>query len=416
MRAYSLRLLVLAFFVFGAAMLVFGANNDLQCLFVSGTTCPEGSVKLIGVENDTGGFMNAHAQNRTVETYDYSVCCNTTGNSSITIGSGCNQAAVVKLSAEDNAHVEIGSNSNYAVSACLNSSWQRVYCSYVSGDCSASYPCLFSMANSEGSNTSNAHVGNCSAYSEKVCCNLFNNAPTKPTLTSPDNNNITVFDRKTGFIWTQSTDPDGDAVDYTLNVTCGACSASCNNVFNLAGISTLSYVITTTSLCVDIPYNWTVSACDTYDSCNTSDIFNFTIASTIDIILAINSTNFGAMNPNENNDTTDFSPGPLMVYNNGNVKVNVSINASTALFSSVALNTNYYRFETTENESGSLNTGCSQTSYAAMDSSPKVLLCNLSYDDSADAANIHFSLTVPPSEPPGEKSSTIQLSAVYSEQ
>src|SRR4030043_455235 len=138
--------------------------NDLQCFFVQNTTCPSETTRLLGLENDSEGFNNAHAQNITFATYNYSICCNNT-NSTIIINTTCpGNVTVVKLSNATNAHVEIGDNSNYTFSACLGSSWKRVYCAYPTSSCAAGYECVMSMASNEGANSSNAHVGDCDQY------------------------------------------------------------------------------------------------------------------------------------------------------------------------------------------------------------------------------------------------------------
>ncbi len=390
--------------LFSLALAVNGAN-DLQCFFISGS-CPAGSAKLVGVENDTGGFQNAHVQNRTIGTYAYSLCCNTT-NASVSINNSCDESTIIRLYSEDNSHIEIGSNSNYSISACLQSNWSSVYCTYPTGTCDASYSCLLSMAGSEGTNSSNAHIGNCSQYSQLVCCGLLNNAPTKPTLSYPANSN-TVFERYINFSWLASTDPNDDAVDYILNISCGdSCSGECDPE-PYTSITDIYYMISS-PLCVDIPYNWTVSACDTYDACNTSDIWNFTIDSIALIELIVNSTSFGEISTGSSNDTTDFSPVPLVIRNTGNVLVNITINA-TQFFTSVALGASNYQFKVANNETGSINTACSQNaSFANMPATPANAVCNLTYNDSNDEARIHLAILVPNDESPGTKSSSIQF-------
>ena len=384
------------------------AANDLTCYFIQSTTCPAGTARLIGLRNDTGGFNNAHAQNNSFNTYDYSLCCNVTDNASITITSGCpGNATVLKLSNATNAHVEIGTNTNYSIPVCLSSNWKHITCDYPTGSCDPSSTCLLSMAGSEGTNTSNAHVADCSYYNQKVCCKLQNSAPTKPVLYYPANGNTSVFERRPNFNWSQSTDPDNDAVDYTLNITCGACSDACK--LNVSGITTTNYTITS-PLCVDTDYNWTVSACDIYDACNTSAIFSFRITSIQDLELLINQTSFGLMKNDENDDTTDDNPTPFVVRNKGNVLLNVNINA-TALFTSVSMNTNYYQFRADENESGSYDTSCSQTTFTNMNTLPKIVFCNLSYEDSHDEGEIELSITVPHDEGAGNKSSIIKVTA-----
>jgi hypothetical protein len=412
-----LRMIVLCFFVALVLVMFTVAVNDLQCIFYQNTTCPAGTARLIGLENDThNGYNNAHAQNKTISTYNYSICCNNT-NSSIIINTSCpGNVTVIRLSNATNAHVEIGTNSNYINgTACFGSSWKKVSCEYPQGSCSAGYACILSMAGTEGINTTNAHVANCSLYNQKVCCGLTNYAPVRPTLYYPANNNISVFERNPNFNWSAAADPDGGfASYYTLNLTCGSCSAGCYQP-NIGSLTTTNYTIPN-ALCVDTSYNWSVTACDAYGDCNTSVVFNFTILSVADLVLIVNATSFGAMALGQNNDTTDNGPPPLVARNNGNVLLNVTVNA-TKLFAIADMNTYNFQFKADQNESGSYVTSCSQDALFAnmSNTTAKTLFCNLSYVDVNDEGQLEINLTVPMSEPPGTKNSSIEVSYVKSE-
>ncbi|MBU1199342.1 MAG: hypothetical protein KKF46_05665 [Nanoarchaeota archaeon] len=404
MRKYlSLLAISLLFFIFLIVFFVM-AVNDLQCTIVSGNSCTSG-VRLIGLKNDSGGFNNAHVQNASYTSYAYSLCCNNT-NSSINITGICpGNATVMNISNLTNAHVEIPSADNYSIPICLSSDWKQVYCSFPTGSCGAGQACVLSMAGTEGDNTTNAHVANCSEYDQKICCNLNNSAPTKPTLYYPADANNSVNERKPNFNWSTSTDPDGDVVDYNLTIGCGACDDACK--LNVDGISTTNYTVAN-ALCVDTNYVWNVSACDIYDACNISSNFTFQIPSRAELTLIINSTSFGEMNNNDNDDTTDESPTPLVARNTGNVILNVTVNA-TALFDSVAMNTAYFRFQAEENESGSYVAGCSQTTWANMQTSAQGIFCNLSYVDNNDEADLELDITIPPGEGAGTKSSDLEV-------
>ncbi len=411
MRILSRIILLVSFLI----LLIFcvQAVNEIQCFFLESTSCPSGSIKLFGVKNDSGGANNSHAQNYTLGTYPYSLCCNNT-NDTIKINNSCDQAIVVKLSAETDAHVEVGSNSNYSIPACLNSSYKVVSCNYPASACDAGYDCLFSMASSEGDNRSNAHVGDCGYYSTNVCCGLSNTAPSSSTLIYPADDNQSVFERTPNFNWTTSSDPEGDAITYTLNISCGdSCGASCADV-DISDISDSNYTVSS-ALCVDELYNWSVYACDSYNECSSpSSTFNFTIASVQEILFIINTTGFGSMITGENNDTTDDDPLPLVARNTGNVLVNVSVNA-TALFDDTAMNTIYYRFKADEYEAGSYDAGCTQTLLTNMDVNMKLLFCNLSYVDANDEAELELSVTIPSGEGSGTKSSSILISTTATE-
>ncbi len=411
----SFRIISLCLFITLFIVIFVVATNDIQCIFYQNNTCPSGTQRLMGVSNDSNGSINAHVQNTTMTYYNYSLCCNNT-NSSISITTTCpGNVTVVRLSNSTNAHVEIGTgiNANYSNnSACLGSNWKRAACEYPVGSCSTGYNCTFSIASSEGDNTTNAHIGNCSSYSQKICCGLVNSAPLKPTLYYPNTSNTTVVERRPNFNWSNSSDPDGGyATYYTINISCGGAGCSCYQP--VLNVSSINYTLPS-PLCVATPYNWTVAACDSYDACNTSIMFNFTISSQANLILLVNFSNFSNMSIGQTKDTTGHTPFPsqLVVKNIGNVLINVTINA-TALFSSVSMNTSYYQFEASVNKTGSFNSTCSVTSFISMNFTAKNMMCNLSYENNTplgnSTGNIELSLTVPNSEPPGPKSSNIEV-------
>jgi hypothetical protein len=384
-------------------------TNLLQCVFIQSTTCPAGTAKLIGVKNDTGGFNNAHAQNNTLNTYDYSLCCNST-NASIAISATCpGNDTVIRLSNYSNAHVELGNLSTYSNLTCLGSNWKKVNCEYPQGSCAANYACIMSIAGSEGTNTTNAHLGSCSSYDQKICCALTNRAPAQPTLYYPADNNNTVFERRPNFNWSAAADPDGGfATYYTINITCGGGSCSCYQP--KVNVSTTNYTIPNPLCFSPVSYNWTVTACDAYGDCNTSTTFHFTISSQANLVLLVNLTNFTNMTVGQNNNTLGRSPTQLVAQNIGNVRLNVTINAS-ALFTSAGMNTFYYQYAASVNKTNSFTSSCSQTTFANMNLSASNLFCNLTYENNTgltnNTGNIELNITVPNAEPPGTKTSNI---------
>lgn len=385
-------------------------ENSLNCYFLNETSCPSGHVKLIGVKNDSGGYDNSHAQNYTIGNYNYSLCCNAT-NTSVFLSSGCGQQTVIKLNLENNSHVELGNETDYSISSCMNSSWGAISCTYPTGVCDANQTCVMSIASSEGDNTTNAHVGACNTYNQKVCCGIIqlpNYAPSAPTLYYPANNNMSVFERRPNFNWSASSDLNSDPITYTLNMTCGSsCPANCEFGF-VSGLSTTNYT-PSSALCVDRVYNWTVSACD-YELCNASIQFNFSIPSVLDFVLTVNVTAFGTISNGANVNTENVSQfPPLSGTNNGNVLINTTVNA-TALFSSVAMNDYYFMFRSSNVGRGSsIADSCSQTNYTGMDNATqKDLFCNLSYT-AGNQVYMHMNITVPINEPPGLKQSYIDV-------
>jgi len=110
------------------------------------------------------GASNAHAELRdqTTAAYDNNVVC-CTGPSGF--GTSCTGATVLKLSGATNAHAEQNSQSNYANSVCISApSGGSVSVGYQASNCNTFDTTLGSM-----SGTTNAHVGDGTAYTTKIC-------------------------------------------------------------------------------------------------------------------------------------------------------------------------------------------------------------------------------------------------------
>lgn len=69
------------------------AVGGFNCSIMSSGSCGGGNTSVIYLENSTGGYFNAHAQNITGATYDYVICC----NSSSSLTYGCNEGVFLKL-------------------------------------------------------------------------------------------------------------------------------------------------------------------------------------------------------------------------------------------------------------------------------------------------------------------------------
>jgi hypothetical protein len=118
---------------------------------------------------------NAHAElpSQSTSVYDdYVVCC--TGPSGLDNSCGrSNKEVIVRMSGATNAHLEKNTESgvNYTENACLSSSsaGDEITLAYETDDCEDYDTTLFSMS----SPTTNAQVGIPSAYSNKVCAKIF---------------------------------------------------------------------------------------------------------------------------------------------------------------------------------------------------------------------------------------------------
>ncbi len=156
--------LCLAIFLFVATLSGL-VSAQLSCSVTSGS-CSESVVMKIN------GTTNAHASVPSDNTYLYKVCCT---DPSLYLWSQCGLpggAVVLKLSATVNAHVQTPNYNDYTNPVCLAASVDAdrtqpvdVYCSYRDGDCLSDEQCLLSI-----SADTNAHQGDCNAYTKKVCC------------------------------------------------------------------------------------------------------------------------------------------------------------------------------------------------------------------------------------------------------
>lgn len=156
-----------------SSCLAFFESNYLACSIIpSEDTCSVSSehqddpsasaVSIFNIYSLTGN----HAELATQTNYPYKVCCE--GSS---LSNECSGGTVaLGLSGITNAHVEKNTQSYYSNSACLSGLLKNITCSYAS-DCSTlgeDYVCLASVPTGD----TNLHVGDCSAYSTKVCCQL----------------------------------------------------------------------------------------------------------------------------------------------------------------------------------------------------------------------------------------------------
>ena len=187
----SLKALAAAFMLLYMGFYVYGVmgQSSIGCNVTAAGTCS--FTMVLYVRNDTGGYMNAHAQLPSVADYPYGICCNSTSG---TIGTSCGTAFLV-LSGSTNAHVEDPSVGNYTYDACINSSAGLVRCYNTTGSCNENSTCLLSYSSGSGNNATNAHVGPCGFYETSMCC-VQSIAPdiTEMILNSTYGNNYTDED------------------------------------------------------------------------------------------------------------------------------------------------------------------------------------------------------------------------------
>src|SRR3989338_9980734 len=121
---------------------------------------------------------NAHAELAAQANYSQLVCCSgETG-----LGNSCagTYAVVAKLSGTSNAHVEENTEANYAQSACLSIDSGTVSVAYQNTNCDGYDTTVASMSGA----TTNAHVGDSTAYTRKICASAAAAAAISISVTS----------------------------------------------------------------------------------------------------------------------------------------------------------------------------------------------------------------------------------------
>lgn len=172
-KHYNLLLLFLLLVLF-----VIPLTNSLSCSIVQNNSCED--VIMLYLKNDTAGCDNAHcALANQTSSYPYVVCCDAETTLGETVSADCSATGAVpflKLSNQTNSHAQNISVATYSYDACIAVSKYKIEIEYDDG-CNANQSCLVSI-----SNYTNAHVGNCSHYTDKICAEAtFNN--TLPIVT-----------------------------------------------------------------------------------------------------------------------------------------------------------------------------------------------------------------------------------------
>ncbi|RMD66436.1 hypothetical protein D6817_04130, partial [Candidatus Pacearchaeota archaeon] len=241
------------------------------------------------------------------------------------------------------------------------------------------------------------------------------NTPPVVTLDYPSDGAF-ITNRTPTFNWTYQ-DDDGDTLTFEFNLTCyaeagGSCGGGVDDKY-VTGLTTNSYTPSKDLQFLydnGYYYNWSVRANDSEaDSGWTADN-RVNIQALIQLVLNNSVVEFGTMQPGDVNDTTDNSPQPFVLENQGNVFVNVTINASD-IWQTASNPTQYYQFKADNYtaENNSFDPACSVLSFTNMPntSSPTLAICLFNYTDASDMAEVDVRVEVPPTEPPGARSSQV---------
>jgi len=243
---------------------------------------------------------------------------------------------------------------------------------------------------------------------------LANSLPPKVILLSPTEGNTTIHARRPVFKWQNSTDPDGDAVTYNISITNSVAPDVSNTSYEGLNFTHNEDLWTNTETSGNL-YYWKVAACDPTQCGSWSDTWNFSIEPYISLSMINDSVDFGNKNTGDKDNTTDGSPGPFVVQNDGNVIANITwVSANQSLWTNAGLNTEYFRFkvDNTTNEPGSFNYSASTitwTNITDIGVKNETAVAYLHYNDSKDTAEIDLLIEVPGVEPPGMKLVTVYV-------
>jgi len=316
----------------------------------------------------------------------------------------------------DNQSTNINVSFTWFVNGASNNSWNTtVACTNNTWCYTDDYPSGFTK---HYNITCSARAFDGTLYSDwknSSTVEIQNLVPDNVSLIAPNNGNNTLLNRTPLFNWTNTTDTDGDSLTFQIQILRMTCNSplACSPTTNITDNTTDLNFTPSTELDLDSWYNWSVRVWDGENWSAWSETWNFSIMSA-SILLLNNTVNFSTVSLNSIDNTTDNSPNPFLLENNGNVKLNITVYASTPLWSSVPLGTDYFRFKAgNSTEPSAFDWSKSLTSWTPMTVGQQKVISYLNYTDS-DSAEIEIYIQVPPGEPSGAKSSTIIVEGTYS--
>jgi hypothetical protein len=375
------------------------ANQTSKYVSNNFTNLADGSHNFKAYAQDYGGNVNA-TETRTVTI--------NTGAPIITIISPAN-ATYTSLSAVT-THFNVSSNENLSSCKFTINNWVTNYTMTLNSSLTGANFTNSSM--NDGSHTAIFWCNDTTNNINNTAQITFttNVVPSVISLLAPANNNLTT-NRTPTFTWSAGSDAGGgpSALVYEINLTCwsGESIVSGGTIGNVSAGASTSYTPTNFLKCLSDNtqyYNWTVRSYDgiNYSAWNTTER-NISIQSLITISLPVNSINFGSMNNSESNDTTDNAPPPLILRNDGNTELNITINFTT-LWNSVANSSKYFQFKIRNLTSGCFVYGNTNTSWtnATAPGTTNYAINRLNftsgYQTLCNNASIDINITVPSAE------------------
>ena len=242
-----------------------------------------------------------------------------------------------------------------------------------------------------------------------------NDPPSSPVLVTAANAS-TQTNRSIKFIWNNSLDANLDDVttyflqfsnDSTFSELIEDQSSLPEDNLNDSNFTHFP------DLNVDTTFYWRVKASDGKENSSWAEYYNFQVLSSNVISLPVSSVNFSTVNDTEDKNTTMPQYDPMMVSNDGNIPLNISINA-TAMFDSAG---SLWQYLIGANETNSFLTAenSTWTNLTSIQSLAITYFWHENNSNNANRANLNLLVRSASDESGGEKSSTIYISSEASE-
>ncbi len=239
---------------------------------------------------------------------------------------------------------------------------------------------------------------------------LILNTPPTIELISPLNDTSTT-NRTPLLNWT-AYDPDEDDLTYDINITC---EPACPDDRNIDQHNIMNYTTSMLEYFADdgFYYKWSARAYDGEEYSNWTEERILHLDSLVIISLEPETLQFGHARPGDTNSTINNRPEPISINNEGNCYINVSMQGEQYLWDSMDYESDYHMFKTEriENESFKLENSITQwTNFTLQD---LTLINQLNFNEQLNKALLHFNITVPSSEPTGEKIANFTIGGRY---
>ena len=203
-------------------------------------------------------------------------------------------------------------------------------------------------------------------------------------------------------------------INLTAYYTGGGIRSACGVYKNNATLgSAVSYIPSPYLKCLsdnNYFFNWTVRAWDGSGFGSWATERNISIQSDITISLPTSSVSFGSKNITDTDNTTDENPAPLLLQNDGNAELNISVNF-TNLWNSVSNPSNYFQYKIRNLSTTCFIAGNTQTSWAQSPSATTLAVHRLNftsgYQTGCNNVSVDLLVEAPGDEISGNKNSNI---------